>query len=90
MQAGDSLYSIAKKFGITVDMLKNANNKVSNLLSIGEILNIPNNNQKRVHIVKAGDTLYSIAGMYNTTVEEIKRINSLTSNVLTIGKMLYV
>lgn len=38
VQKGDSLYSIAKKFGTDVDTLKSLNNLTSNLLSIGQIL----------------------------------------------------
>ena len=96
VKPGDSLYSIAKKYGITVDELKQFNNKTSNLLSIGEILNIPdnsiqeNNPSNRVHIVEVGDTLYGIAKIYNTTVDTIKRLNNLNSNLLTVGMRLYV
>ncbi len=43
VQRGDSLYSIAKKFGTTVDKLKTANNMSSNLISIGQELVIPTN-----------------------------------------------
>lgn len=43
VQRGDSLYSIAKKFGTTVDKLKAANNMSSNLISIGQELVIPTN-----------------------------------------------
>ena len=37
---GDSLYSIAKKFNTTVDTIKKKNNLTSNLLVIGQILQI--------------------------------------------------
>ena len=40
VQKGDSLYSIARKFNISVDELKRKNNLSSNLLSIGQKLNI--------------------------------------------------
>ena len=93
VKPGDSLYSIAKRFGINVDSLKSANNKNNNLLSIGEILIIPDNqtgSSSRIHIVEPGDTLYNIARTYNTTVDEIKRLNNLNSNTLTIGRILYV
>lgn len=40
VQKGDSLYSIAKKFGITVDEIKLLNNLTSNNLAIGEQLMI--------------------------------------------------
>lgn len=38
VKSGDSLYSIAKKFGTDVNTLKELNNLSSNLLSIGQIL----------------------------------------------------
>lgn len=93
--AGDSLYSIAKKFNTTVDELKNLNNKTSNLLSIGEVLVVPTNgttssNNENVYVVKAGDTLYSIARNYNTTVDRIKSLNNLSSNSLSIGQKLRI
>ena len=40
--SGDSLYSIAKKYNTTVNEIKNLNNLSSNLLSIGQVLKIPN------------------------------------------------
>lgn len=40
VQKGESLYSIAKKFNTTVDEIKRKNNLTSNLLSIGQVLNI--------------------------------------------------
>lgn len=91
VKPGDSLYSIAKKFNVSVDELKKFNNKTSNLLSIGEVLEIPNTNTtNQVYIVKPGDTLYSIARMYNTSVDELKRINNMISNTLTIGMRLLI
>ena len=40
VKSGDSLYSIAKKFNTSVDSIKKKNNLSSNLLSIGQKLNI--------------------------------------------------
>ena len=42
VEKGDSLYSIARRYKTTVDELKALNNITSNLLSIGQILKIPN------------------------------------------------
>lgn len=103
--SGDSLYSIAKKFGISVDKLKEANNLTSNLLSVGQILRIPveqannqpNNNNTTttptneiVYVVQKGDNLYAIARKYNTTQDELMRYNNLTSNLLSIGQTLKI
>jgi len=87
---GDSLYSIAKRFGITVDALKQANNKQSNLLSIGEVLTIPTNDNTRYYVVKAGDSLWAISRTFNTTVQEIMRANNLTNSNLSIGQALII
>lgn len=89
---GDSLYSIAKKYNITVDELKKLNNLSSNLLSIGQILKVPDVQIKEPisinYKVVSGDSLYSIAKKYNTSVDELKRINNLSSNLLNVGQIL--
>ena len=89
---GDSLWSISKKYGITVDELKNANNLTSNSLSIGQILIIPSKKEtpitQNTYTVVSGDSLYSIARRFNTTVDAIKSLNNLTTNNLAIGQIL--
>ena len=91
VQRGDTLYSIANKYGLTVEELKESNNLDTNILSIGQLLNIPTKEEassNNTYIVKKGDSLYSIAREFNTTVDEIKRINNLISNLLSIGQEL--
>ena len=64
VKSGDTLYSIAKRYGITVDELKRINNLTSNTLSIGQILKIKGQEEPEGNIfytVVKGDTLYSIA-----------------------------
>ena len=92
--SGDSLWSIAKKFGTTVNELKELNNLTSNNLSIGQVLKIPGEIEEEIpsgtYVVKSGDTLYSIANKFNTTVSELKSLNNLTSNTLSIGQNLKI
>lgn len=93
VQSGDSLWNISKKFGITVDELKQANNLTSNLLSIGQNLYIPSKETDVTtgeYVVKSGDTLYAIAQKYGTTVDNLKSINDLTTDSLAIGQILKV
>ncbi len=92
VQSGDSLYSIAKKYNTTVNELKEFNQLNSNLLSIGQILKIPNqnNNTDLTYKVVSGDNLYSIAKKYNTTIDKIKSYNNLTSNLLRVGQILKI
>lgn len=93
VKAGDSLYSIANKYGTTVNDLKSLNNLESNILSIGQILLLPGVSEETVlntYTVKSGDTLYSIANMYNMSVQELKSLNNLNSNTLSIGQTLKI
>ncbi len=96
IKAGDTLYSIAKKYNTTVDAIKNLNNLTSNNLTIGEVLKLPiitdstSEENYIMYTVKQGDTLYSLAKMYDTTVSEIKKINNLLNDNLSLGQILKI
>jgi len=97
VKSGDSLWSIARRYNITVDKLKELNDLNSNLLKIGQILIIsedikePNNIEDYIiYTVKRGDTLYSIARSYNIDINELKNYNNLTDNILSINQELKI
>ena len=94
VKSGDSLWSIAKKYGVSVSDIKDANGLTSSMLSIGQVLKIPTveeeEESKNVYIVKKGDSLYKIAQNHDTTVSEIMSLNNLTSTNLSIGQVLNI
>ena len=98
VKSGDTLWSIAKKYGVSVEELKEKNNLTSNALSINQVLLIPGEDESSVEVpssseyytVKAGDSLYAIANKYGMSVDELKDLNNLTSNLLTIGQRLRI
>ena len=93
VKRGDSLYSIARNYGTTVDEIKRMNNLNSDMLSIGQILMVPTVVEEKnysTYTVVPGDSLYSIASRFNTTVNTIKELNGLTSNLLSIGQVLTI
>ena len=92
VRRGDTLYSIANKFGTTVDTIKRLNNLTSNTLTIGQTLLISEETLPEVstYIVEKGDTLYGIANKFGTTVDIIKRLNNLTVNTLLPGQQILV
>ena len=90
---GDTLYSIAKRYNTKVDSIKSFNNLTSNILNIGQILQIPLNNTEityQTYQIKPGDTLYSIARLYNTTVSEIMALNRDISTILRVGQVIKI
>lgn len=97
VKSGDSLWSIAKKYDTTVDEIKKLNGLNSNLLQVGQKLNIPSktindniSNDNSTYTVKSGDTLYGIASKYGISVDSLKDYNNLTSNNLSIGQTLKI
>ena len=96
VKSGDTLFSIANKFNVTVQAIKNINNLSSNILNVGQELVIPKEETLSTsgefinYTVKAGDSLYKIAKEYNTTVNAIMNVNNLTSNALQVGQVLKI
>ena len=95
VQSGDTLYSIARRFGLTVDELKEKNNLISDELSIGQILEVGNNEieiptEEVSYIVQSGDNLYSIARKYNVSLDELMEYNNLKTNLLSIGQVIRI
>ncbi|MDE4086017.1 LysM peptidoglycan-binding domain-containing protein [Planococcus maritimus] len=99
VKSGDTLYSIAKKFNVTVAALAKANNITNyNLIRVGQVLVIPGTTAPTPppattvkYTVKAGDTLYSIASKYNTTVAAIASANKITNtSLISVGQVLII
>lgn len=92
VRAGDSLYTIAQRYGVSVQQLIAANNiPPNNALYIGQLLYIPIPiRQPATYVVQSGDSLYSIARRFNTTEESIMVLNNLTGTALSVGQRLVV
>ena len=89
VKSGDNLYSIARKYGTTVDNLKLINKLSSNLLSVGQSILVPKSSLK-MYVVESGDTLYKIAMDNNISVTDLINLNELTTTNLSIGQVLYL
>ena len=95
VQRGDSLYSIANDYNVSVNDLRNINNLTSDILSVGQVLIIPgnsnrNSNTSNLYVVKRGDSLWSIANKFNVSINKIRMLNNLNSDILTIGQTLII
>jgi murein DD-endopeptidase MepM/ murein hydrolase activator NlpD len=89
---GDSLHSIAAKFGLTTTTVYWANKpKLPNPASIraGLVLQIPAFDGVVV-VVKASDTLEALAARWEVTVGDIVDADNLMSPILSVGQVLVI
>lgn len=84
VQKGDTLYGIAKKYGISVNDLKALNNIGSNTIQPGQQLKLVGQTTGgastggSVYVVKNGDTLDQIAKKVNVSVDHLLKKNNLS------------
>ena len=95
VQNGDTLWSIANKFGVTVETLRRANGIYSDMLRVGQIIKIPRSSimygdEYMMYTVAPRDTLWSIAKRFNTTVDSIMIANGLTNYIIMVGQQLKI
>ncbi len=100
VQAGETLYGIAKKYNVKVDALQFLNAMKNNKIEIGQKLivnpNLPSADTKEpqpvpgFHIVRHGETLFAISKMYNISVSDLKAINTIENNDIKIDQRLII
>ncbi|MGB4572376.1 MAG: peptidoglycan DD-metalloendopeptidase family protein [Rectinemataceae bacterium] len=90
VRSGDSIASVAKRFGIRQDTVISLNNlKTAASFKVGLNLRIPNMDGVS-HTVRRGDTLGGVARSYGIDVTKIADANDLGSDVLVAGKSLFI
>ena len=92
---GDSLSTVAKRFGMKVRALKNLNRLSGNLIRVGDKLRVREKEQpidlkSRWYTVRRGDHLSGIAKKFRTTAQKLKRLNNLSGNLIHVGDKLQV
>lgn len=98
VKKGDTLYSVAKSFNVSVDDLKEWNELTSNTLKVGQVLVIYSENWEDdtpvgntvTYTVKKGDTLYSISKQYNVSISQLQTWNHLTSVNVVVGQPIII
>lgn len=101
VQAGENLYRIALRYGLTYQELAAANGIANpNAIQAGMVLTIPGCGGEEapteeggeiLYTVKAGDTLFRIALRYGLTVEELAAYNGITNpDAIAVGQVIRI
>ncbi|HEY1078058.1 MAG TPA: LysM peptidoglycan-binding domain-containing protein, partial [Fontimonas sp.] len=102
VRSGDTISSIARRFGVSQEALKLANDLRSAAIRVGQNLTIPSGADVvaveartqpsyRRHKVSSGQTLISIARRYNVSVNDLRSANNMgKSSAIKVGQTLKV
>lgn len=106
VRAGDSLWAVANRQGLTVAELKRINGLSSDTIYVGQRLKVTqkssvnaetyakktnvSDKSKKKYTVKAGDSLWRIAADNKTTVNNLKAVNHLAGDTIYVGQTLYL
>ena len=100
VKAGDTLSTIASRYGVSVVRLKRANRLSGDSLRIGDRLEIPTQvavsdapkrvAKSRTHRVRSGESLYTIGNRYGVSVDRLKAANGLRRNMIRVGQELVI
>ena len=84
VQWGDTLYSIARRFGVTIDAIVAANGLANpNQIRAGQVLIIPGlpppDHEPTMYVVQPGDNLYRISLKFGVPIESIVAVNRIVN-----------
>ena len=91
---GQSLYSIASMYNVTIDEIVRLNPGSEERIKAGEALKIPqkeDNGQPAYHTIQAGETLYKLTVHYGVSAQDICRANpGLSAKNFRIGQVIAI
>lgn len=97
VQKKETLFSIAQKYGVTVDAIKEINSLTGTNLSVGRIIQIPTKIEVNdiidevvdpnaiMHLVVKDDTLFNLTRKYDISEEELFEMNPALKDGLNLG-----
>lgn len=92
VEKGESLFSIAQKYDVTSEELKEWNNLEEETIQSGSKLLVSALVRQKTenHIVQSGESLNAIAKKYKVTIDELKEWNELEENNIKLGSTLKI
>lgn len=97
VQAGDTLWLISQKTGVSISEIKRINNLTNDMIYIGQKLLLSESQpstiirtENQYYSVLTGDTLWIISQKFGLSIEGLKSLNNLTTDMIYPGQRLIV
>ena len=103
--AGDTVFNISKRYGISQDQLRSWNGLSDNTIKLGQTLRVKpqgytgkgassstrgTSTVAGTHRVVVGDSLYSLSKRYHVSIDQLRAWNKLSSDDIQLGQVLRV
>lgn len=93
VKPGDTKYSLARKFGMSIADLENLNPQIASMLKVGEVLQIGGtvevaNDVQNVtsYVVGSGDTKYGLSKEFGVSIDQLEKMNPHIVPALLVGQ----
>ncbi len=90
VRPGETLYSVAQRFGLPADTLFVLNDSLTAPLEAGRTIRLPARFATAPYVVRRGDTLFRIAARHGVSVDAVRRANALRSDRIRVGQTLRI
>lgn len=93
VRKNESLFSISKRYNVTLRTLRRINNLKSSTIYVGQKIYLPGSQTsgvKKSYTVRKGDHLSKIARMFKTNVKKLKSLNKLKKSSIYAGQKIKV
>ena len=90
VEAGETLYGLAARYGLAADTLRALNPDVPLFLAAGDALRLPPSKAAGVRRVAEGETLYDVAAAVGVSVRRLQQVNNLDSREVQAGQYLRI
>ncbi|MBC7452031.1 MAG: LysM peptidoglycan-binding domain-containing protein [Cytophagales bacterium] len=104
IESNETLYSVSRKYKVSVDDLKKYNPEAAQSIKLGQVIKVPaplpvttaattattSSESVKTHKIQAGESLYSIAKKYSVSITEIKDANPGMTNSVQVGQTINI
>ncbi|MGQ4558659.1 LysM peptidoglycan-binding domain-containing protein [Levilactobacillus hammesii] len=92
VKQGDTVWELSQKLGVSIDDLEaqNSIDSKTDLIFVGQKLQVRSAKTTQNYTVKSGDTLWDLAQQYHLTVAQLQKANHMSGDVLSVGQQLTI